>query len=73
MMPTFWQWWSIMGEVTVLEMLLSRAFCDDFRKHIRPHQNNDRLSDRQVYFYASFTFALVAATWPVFFVRSWFK
>jgi hypothetical protein len=71
-MPTFLQWWGIMGEVVVLEMLLTRSFCEDFRKHVRPHQHNEQLSDRQVYFFVSVSFVLVAATWPVFIVRNWF-
>lgn len=71
-MPTFLQWWGIMGEVVVLELLFTRSFCEDFRTHIRPHQHNGRLTDRQIYFFVSVSFVLVAVTWPVFIVRSWF-
>ena len=72
-MPTFLQWWFIAGELTVVEMLLQRAFCDEFRDAARSHQRQHFSSDRKMFVIATVAFAFIVATWPIFAFRSWFK
>lgn len=70
---TFWDWYSIVGEVLVLEIICTRDFRRDAQATIIPEQINQGYSQRRIFFYATAACAVAAAIWPLLLVRSWFK
>lgn len=72
-MPTFWQWWFIMGAVFVLEAICTKSFRQDVQATVIPEQLNKGYSQRTIYTFATIACAIAVVFWPFILVRSWFK
>lgn len=73
MMPTFWQWWGIVGEIDCLLTISSFGFREEVRLKVRPTMTMAGYSDRQIFAAVCVVSAFGVVVWPVFILRSMFK
>lgn len=65
MIPTFWQWWTITGELECLLAICSVGFREEARLKIRPMLTMAGCSDFEIFAWGCLAAAVAVALWPI--------